>query len=84
MSKFKATVLIIIFFLLGVLVDRSFLYYEIGEKNKLLLEEQQSIKEDYEYLIQKFEKVEEELKFRMMMDSIISDSLLIKDSSIAN
>ncbi|PLX15140.1 MAG: hypothetical protein C0597_09190 [Marinilabiliales bacterium] len=84
MSKFKATVLIIIFFLLGVLVDRSFLYYEIGEKNKLLLEQQQSIKEDYEYLIQKFERVEEELKFRMMMDSIISDSLLSKDNSITN
>jgi hypothetical protein len=82
MSKFKATVLIIIFFLLGVLVDRSFLYYEIGEKNKLLLEEQQSIKADYEYLIQKFEKVEEELKFRMMMDSIMNDSIPVDDSMI--
>lgn len=80
MSKFKATILVIIFFFLGALIDRAFLYYEQGERNKLLLMEQQSLKEDYEYLIKKFEKVEEELKFRMMMDSIIKDSVLYGDT----
>ena len=80
MSKFKATFLVIIFFFLGALIDRAFLYYEQGERNKLLLMEQQSLKEDYEYLIKKFEKVEEELKFRMMMDSIIKDSVLYGDT----
>ena len=80
MGKFKVTTLIIIFFFLGALIDRAFLYYEQGERNKLLLMEQQSLKEDYEYLIKKFEKVEEELKFRMMMDSIIKDSVLYGDT----
>ena len=80
MSKFKTTILVIIFFFLGALIDRAFLYYEQGERNKLLLMEQQSLKEDYEYLIKKFEKVEEELKFRMMMDSIIKDSVLYGDT----
>ncbi len=80
MSKFKVTVLVITFFFLGALIDRAFLYYEQGERNKLLLMEQQSLKEDYEYLIKKFEKVEEELKFRMMMDSIIKDSVLYGDT----
>ena len=80
MSKYKATILIIIFFLLGILVDRAFLYYEMGEKNKLLLMQQESIKEDYEYLINKYQKLEEDLSFRMMMDSIINDSLRTADS----
>ncbi len=81
MNKFKATILIIIFFFLGILIDRAFLYYEQGERNKLLLMEQQALKEDYEYLIKKFEKVEEELKFRMIMDSLIHDSITVKDSN---
>ncbi|MFC2151691.1 hypothetical protein ACFLSE_04115 [Bacteroidota bacterium] len=81
MHRGKVTILVIIFFLLGVLLDRAFLYYEIGERNKIMLMEQESIKDDYKLLIQKFERVEEELKFRMMMDSIISDSLNINDSS---
>jgi hypothetical protein len=73
--KSKATLLIIIFFFLGILIDRAFLYYEIGEKNKVLLKEQESIKKDYEMLIERFEKLEEDLQFRIMMDSIIPDSI---------
>jgi hypothetical protein len=80
MSKSKTTLLIIIFFLLGVLIDRAFLYYEIGEKNKVLLKEQESIKKDYEMLIDRFEKLEEDLQFRIMMDSLIPDSTNIYDS----
>jgi len=82
MSKAKTTLLLIIFFLLGALVDRAFLYYEQGERNKELLKEQESSKEDYQMLIKKFERVEEELKFRMMMDSLISDSVKINDASL--
>lgn len=75
MNKSKKTILILIFFLLGVLVDRAFLYYEQGERNKLLLKEQESIKEDYQMLIKKFEYVEKELKLRMIMDSLMNDSM---------
>jgi hypothetical protein len=78
--KSKATLLIIIFFFLGILIDRAFLYYEIGEKNKVLLKEQESIKKDYEMLIERFEKLEEDLQFRIMMDSLIPDSATLYDS----
>lgn len=81
MQKSRATLLIIIFFFLGLLLDRAILYYEQGERNKVLLKEQKSIKEDYEILIQRFEKVEKELKFRMTMDSLMNDSILLKDTS---
>ncbi len=81
MRKSKATLLVIIFFFLGILIDRAFLYYEIGEKNKVLLKEQESIKKDYEMLIDRFEKLEEDLQFRIMMDSLIPDSINIYDSS---
>lgn len=84
MSKYKATILIIIFFLLGILIDRAVLYYEMGEKNKLLLMQQESIKEDYEYLIKKYQNLEEDLNFRMMMDSVINDSLTITDSEYSD
>lgn len=81
MRKSKLTILLIIFFLLGILVDRAFLYYEIGEKNKLLLVEQESIKEDYKQLIKQFEIVENELILRKIQDSIINtDSIFIMDS----
>lgn len=81
MRKSKLTILLIIFFLLGILVDRAFLYYEIGEKNKLLLVEQESIKEDYKQLIKQFEIVENELLLRKIQDSIINtDSIFIMDS----
>ena len=43
--------------------------------------EQESIKDDYKLLIQKFERVEQDLKFRMMMDSIIADTLTIEYST---
>lgn len=83
MRKSKLTILLIIFFLLGILVDRAFLYYEIGEKNKLLLVEQESIKEDYKQLIKQFEIVENELILRKIQDSIINtDSIFIIDSII--
>lgn len=83
MRKSKLTILLIIFFLLGILVDRAFLYYEIGEKNKLLLVEQESIKEDYKQLIKQFEIVENELLLRKIQDSIINtDSIFIIDSII--
>lgn len=75
MSKFKFTILLIIFFLLGALIDRAVLYYEQGERNKKLLQEQESLKEDYQMLINKFESVENELKFRMLMDSLMVDSI---------
>ena len=81
MNKAKVAILVIIFFLLGVLLDRAFLYYEMGERNKIILMEQESIKDDYKLLIQKFERVEQDLKFRMMMDSIIADTLTIEDST---
>ncbi len=81
MKNSKVTLLVIIFFLLGILLDRAFLYYEIGEKNKILLQEQESIKEDYLLLIKRFDTLEEDLKFRMMMDSVIIDSLPVGDSS---
>lgn len=81
MNKSKTTILIIIFFLLGALVDRAFLYYEQGERNKMLLKEQESIKEDYQMLIRKFEYVEKELKLRMMMDSLMNDSIYTATSS---
>lgn len=77
MKKYKVTLLVIIFFLLGVLLDRAFLYYEIGEKNKILLREQESMKEDYLMLINRFEILEKDLKFRMMMDSVMNDSLSV-------
>ena len=80
MIKSKATLLIIIFFFFGILIDRAFLYYEIGEKNKVLLKEQESIKKDYEMLIDRFEKLEEDLQFRIMMDSLIPDSATLYDS----
>lgn len=80
MRKSKVTLLVIIFFLLGILIDRAFLYYEIGEKNKVLLKEQESIKKDYEMLIDRFEKLEEDLQFRIMMDSLITDSVNIYDA----
>lgn len=82
MNKSKATILIIIFFLLGAFIDRAFLYYEQGERNKKLLMEQESIKEDYQMLIKKFERVEKELKFKMIMDSIINDSVDADDPSL--
>lgn len=83
MKKSKLTILFIIFFLLGILVDRAFLYYEMGEKNKLLLLEQESIKEDYKLLIKQFEIVENELLLRKMQDSINNmDSIFIADSSV--
>ena len=52
--------LVIIFFLMGILLDRAFLYYEMGEKNKIMLKEQELIKEDYQVLIKQFEIVEQE------------------------
>lgn len=79
MKKSKATLLVIIFFFLGILLDRAILYYEMGEKNKILLQEQESIKEDYLLLIKRFEILEEDLKFRIMMDSIIIDSIQFED-----
>ncbi|HAF27994.1 MAG TPA: hypothetical protein DCG75_03005 [Bacteroidales bacterium] len=81
MKKSKVTLLVIIFFLLGVLLDRAFLYYEIGEKNKILLQEQESMKEDYLMLINRFEILEKDLKFRMIMDSVMNDSLSVGDFS---
>ena len=81
MRKSKVSLLLIIFFLLGALVDRAFLYYEQGERNKKLLYEQESIKEDYQMLIKKFERVEKELKFRMMIDSLMNDSVITEDTS---
>lgn len=69
---------------MGILVDRAFLYYEMGEKNKLLLFEQESIKEDYKLLIKQFEIVENELLLRKMQDSINNmDSIFIADSSVS-
>jgi len=44
MRKSNVTILVLIFFLLGILIDRAFLYYENSEKNKILLIEQESIK----------------------------------------
>jgi len=83
MKKSKVTILVIIFFLLGILLDRAFLYYEMGEKNKILLMEQESIKEDYKLLIKRFEMAEKELELRMLEDStFIDDSTNIEDSSI--
>ena len=83
MKKTKLTILFIIFFLMGILLDRAFLYYEMGEKNKLLLKEQESIKEDYKLLIKQFEIVENELLLRKIQDSIINtDSTFIMDSII--
>ena len=76
MKKPKATILVIIFFLLGILLDRAFLYYEMGEKNKELLKEQEVIKKEYQMLIKRFDLLEQDLQFRMMMDSIIVDSLM--------
>ena len=85
MNKSKATILIIIFFLLGILLDRAFLYYELGEKNKIMLKEQESLKEDYKTLIKQFEKVEEELLLRRLQDSLnTSDSILMNDSLLVN
>lgn len=83
MRRSKVTILVIIFFLAGILLDRAFLYYEMGEKNKVLLKEQESIKEDYMVLIKQFEMVEKELELRMLEDStFINDSTNIEDSSI--
>ena len=66
---------------MGILIDRAVLYYEIGEKNKELLNEQESLKEDYKILIQRFESVEQELRNRHEDDSIIlNDSLQLNDS----
>ncbi|MBU8893528.1 MAG: hypothetical protein KOO66_12175 [Bacteroidales bacterium] len=76
MKKSKATILVIIFFLAGILLDRAFLYYEMGEKNKELLKEQEVIKKEYQMLIKRFDLLEQDLQFRMMMDSIIVDSLM--------
>ncbi len=82
-SKTKSTILIIIFFFLGVLVDRAVLYYEIGEKNKILLKEQESIKEEYKLLIKRFELVEQELLQRKLQDSLqFLDSLYLVDSTL--
>lgn len=68
---------------MGILLDRAFLYYEMGEKNKLLLKEQESIKEDYKLLIKQFEIVENELLLRKIQDSINNtDSTFIIDSII--
>jgi hypothetical protein len=47
----------------------------------MLLREQESIKEDYQMLIRKFEYVEKELKLRMMMDSLINDSIYTETST---
>jgi len=77
MRKFNVTILVIIFFLLGILIDRAFLYYENSEKNKILLMEQESIKNDYKLLIEQFELVEKELQLRE-----IEDSILIYDSTL--
>ena len=82
MHRGKVTILVIIFFLLGILLDRAFLYYEMGEKNKTLLMQQESLKDDYKLLIKRFEMVEEELQFRMLMDSIIADTIIMDDSVI--
>lgn len=83
MKKSKVTILVIIFFFLGILLDRAFLYYEMGEKNKILIMEQKSIKEDYQLLIKRFEMAEKELELRMLEDStFIDDSINIEDSSI--
>jgi hypothetical protein len=79
MRKSKVTLLVIIFFFLGILIDRAFLYYEMGERNKVLLNEQESIKKDYEMLIDRFEKLEEDLQFRIMMDSLIPDAIFTED-----
>lgn len=76
MKKSSVILLILIFFLFGILVDRAVLYYEIGEKNKELLKEQESLKEDYKILIQRFEMVEQELELRK-----INDSILVVDST---
>lgn len=81
MRKSKATILVIIFFLLGILLDRAFLYYEIGEKNKILLKEQESIKGEYKELIKRFELVEQELQQRRLEDTfLLGDSILFGDS----
>ena len=83
MKKSQIIILVIIFFLAGILLDRAFLYYEMGEKNKELLKEQESIKEEYKVLIKRFEMVEEELELRILEDStFIDDSTNIEDSSI--
>ncbi len=84
MRKSKVTILVIIFFLAGILLDRAFLYYEMGEKNKVLLKEQESIKENYMMLIKQFEMVEKELELRMLEDSIINDTTYIEGSTIIN
>ncbi len=84
MRRSKVTILVIIFFLAGILLDRAFLYYEMGEKNKVLLKEQESIKENYKELIKQFEMVEKELELRMLEDSIINDTTYIEDSTIIN
>ena len=79
MRKSKVTILLIIFFFAGILMDRAFLYYEIGEKNKVLLKEQESIKEEYTVLIKRFEMVEQELEIRKCNDSIFyGDSVIIE------
>jgi|GEM_PF-2894879 len=77
MRKSNVTILVLIFFLLGILIDRAFLYYENSEKNKILLIEQESIKNDYKLLIEQFELVEKELQRRELEDSI-----LIYDSTL--
>lgn len=83
MSKSKIAILVIIFFLLGILLDRAFLYYEMGEKNKILIKEQESIKEDYTSLIQQFKVVENELALRRIQDSINElDSISFEDSTL--
>ncbi|MBI9052813.1 MAG: hypothetical protein JEY96_03295 [Bacteroidales bacterium] len=77
MRKFNVTILLITFFFLGVLLDRAFLYYENGEKNKRMLLEQDEIKRDYKLLIEQFERVEEELQLRKIEDSVfIYDSVM--------
>ena len=82
MRRSKVTILVIIFFLAGILLDRTFLYYEMGEKNKVLLKEQESIKDEYKLLIKRFEMVEQELELRILEDSIaFEDSILIGDST---
>ncbi|MDA3954718.1 MAG: hypothetical protein PF485_13805 [Bacteroidales bacterium] len=82
MKKSKLIILIIIFFLMGILLDRAFLYYEMGEKNKILLLEQEIIKEDYKMLIKQFESVEQELLLRKLQDSIYAlDSTYFEDSA---
>jgi hypothetical protein len=83
MKKSKITILVIIFFLLGILLDRAFLYYEMGEKNKIMLIEQESLKGDYKLLIRQFEEVKEELLFRKLQDSInLADSTFTTDSTM--